>query len=191
MSVMPPVSPHKILIPEPEAGGALQFTIQPAQVYVLGFAPETSTIEKDGQDVRVLCENGGGIVLFGFFSAISQADITLELKDGTLLSGQDLADVLVMSLKDFRTNGQQSPDVADVADTSGLVAQEQGSSVCLRLEDVLDTSPSALFEDAPTKIVVATNFVSPASPVPSPQAGAISPDDDHTAMQLFLQRMDM
>ena len=173
---MTPVSPHKILIPEPEAGRSLQFTILPAQVYVLGFAPETSTIEKDGLDVQVLCENGGRVVLFGFFSAIAQADITLELKDGTLLSGQDLADVLAMSLKDFRTNGQQDLDVADAAGT------------CLRLEDVLGTSPLALFEGAPTEVVVATNS---ASPVASPQAGPISPTDDPAAMLLFLQRVDM
>ena len=211
---MSSASPHKVLIPEPEAGGALQLTIQPAQVYVLGFAPETSTIEQDGQDVRVLCENGGRIVLYGFFPAISQADITLELKDGTLISGQDLADVLAMSLMDFRTNGQPDLNVA-VTDAAGLAAQEQDS--CLRLEDVLDTSSPSLFEDAPSKTVhnghesgpdtggaganawlglgtvVATNSVSPVSSIASvlPQAGPVSPDEAYAAMLLSLQRMDM
>jgi len=204
---MSSVSPHKILIPEPKAGSALHFTIQPAQVYVLGFAPETSTIEQDGQDVRVLCENGGSIVLYGFFSAISQADITLELKDGTLISGQDLADVLAMSLMDFKTDGQLDLNVA-VVDAAGVA--------CLRLEDVLDTSPPSLFEDAPLKIarnghesvtdpganagfgpgtIVALNSVSsmavsPVAPVPSP-TGPISPDEAQAAMLLSLQRMDM
>jgi len=202
MSAMSSANPHKILIPEPEAGDALQFTIQPAQVYVLGFAPETSTIEQDGQNVRVLCENGGRIVLYGFFSAISQADITLELKDGTLISGQDLADVLAMSLKDFRTNGQ--PDLA-VADAAGAY---------LRLEDVLDTSSPSLFIDAPSKTggngyesgpdtgrdaeaepgtIVARNSVGSVNSVASvlPQAGPVSSDEAYATMLLSLQRMDM
>jgi len=180
---MSSASPHKILIPEPDAGGALQFTIQPAQVYVLGFAPETSTIEQDGQDVRVLCENGGRIVLYGFFSAISQADITLELKDGTLISGQDLAEVLAMSLKDFKTQGQPDQPDLNVANAAGAATQEQAP--LLRLEDVLETPSPAFFEDTASKTAAAVNSV---GIVP---ASSVASDDIHTAMLLSLQRMDM
>jgi hypothetical protein len=193
---MPEESAHRIMIPEPEAGHVLHFTMQPAGVYVLGFAPETSTIEQDGQDVQVLCENGGRIVLYGFFSAISQADITLELQDGTLISGQDLADVLAMSLKDFKTQGQQDLNVA-VVDAAGLVAEENGPSTGhLRMEDVLDTSPPVSFEGLPLEtvrsghdsaagsgVVFAKNFV-------TPQAGPVTPDELFEPVLLTLQRTD-
>jgi hypothetical protein len=190
---MPEEGAHKILIPEPEAGSALYFTIQPAQVYLLGFAPERSTIEQDGQDVRVLCENGGRIVLHDFFSAISQEDITLELRDGTLISGKDLAEVLAMSLKDFQTQGD-SDFTAAVVDAAGLVVEEKGVSTrCLRLEDVLDTSPPSLFATLPVEIVrgehnsgavIAIKFV-------APPGESITPDEASASLLLSLQRMDM
>ena len=197
---MPSVSVHKILIPEPEAGSYLHLTILPDQVYLLGFAPETATIVQDGRDVRVLCENGGRIVLQDFFPAVAQGDITLELQDGTLISGQALAEVLAMSLRDFRTDGQ--PDlVASAVDMAGASAQS-GPAGTLCLGDVLDVSPPVLFECSPTRAgeaghsgnapAVGSGLASGtivASHSVSSLAGTAVTDD--AVMLLALQRMDM
>jgi|GEM_PF-4313168 len=194
---MPEENTHRIMIPEPEAGHVLHFTVQPAGVYLLGFALETSTVEKDGPDVRVLCENGGRIFLHGFSPAVSQEDITLELRDGTLISGRDLAEVLAMSPRDFRTDGQS--DLTAVAvDAAGLAAEEHAPSAGhLRMEDVLDTAPPLPFADLPLEAVhsghdsaLGSGAVFATSSV-TPPAGPVTPDEPFESVLLALQRMDI
>jgi hypothetical protein len=197
MSAMPEENAHRVMIPEPEAGRILHFTMQPAGVYLLGFAPEKSTIEQDGQDVRVLCENGGRIFLHGFFPAVSQEDITLELGDGTLISGRDLAEVLAMSPKDFRTDSQSDLTVASVDAAALVVEKNPPPAGHLRMEDVLDTSPPVPFGDLPLKAAPGghdsaadSGAVFAINSVSSP-AGPITPDEPFESVLLALQRMDM
>ena len=192
---MPEESAHKILIPEPETGRVLHLTMQSARLYLLDFTLETSTIEQEGRDVRVLCENGGSIVLHDFFSAIAQEDITLELRDGTLISGQDLAEVLAVCLKDFHTKGHL-PLTAMAVDAADLAGEGKNASASLSLTDVLDASPPSLFALLPSETarggqdfaagsgsLVAINSI-------DLSAGASMSDECLASALLLLQRMD-
>lgn len=159
---MPGEDANKVVIPEPEAGKTLYFTMQPDQTYLLGFAPETSTIERNGQDVQVLFDNDSRIILHDFFFAATRHTITLELRDGTLISGRDLAEALAMSLTDFRTDGLPGGDVTDMAcSAAGATGPEavfplpaadavSDGGRMIRPEDVLDTAPQSLFDTAQT-----------------------------------------
>ena len=194
---------NKILIPEPEAGRSLHVTMRADQVYLLGFSPETSTFEHIGQDVRVEFENGADITLHAFFSVAEQKDFILELRDGTQISGRDMAEALAFSLKDFHTDGAPLAMSGGCPFTTGIAAQDpvfqaeagKREGRTLRLEDVLDAGPPALFAEAPPACRPGEMFsASSAAPseadaASSPGQGAPGEDVDSTLLALL--RIDM
>ena len=137
----------KVIIPVPDAGRSLLFVVQADTVYLLGFSPDAATFDQVGGDVKIVFDNGGEIVLQDFFPVAEAREFTLELQDGTLISGRELASVLAMSLKDFHTDGAD----AYAQETSGALFPPGGAKTAcppgaaLRTEDLLDGPEQELF----------------------------------------------
>ena len=136
----------KVIIPVPDAGSSLLFAMQADTVYLLGFSTETATFDQVGADVKVVFDNGGEIILQNFFPVVETRDFTLELQDGTLISGRDMASVLAMSLKDFHTDGADSyAQGTSDAFPSGDTETACPPGVALRTEDLLEGPEQELF----------------------------------------------
>lgn len=100
---------HIIQLSRPHSGNALREGMEPGLCHRLDFFPEEATFESDGPDLRLNFDDGATLTLTGFFSILEQGDFTLELPDGTLLSGKDVVESLTLVLEDFHT------DAADAA----------------------------------------------------------------------------
>lgn len=149
-------SDSKITLARPEAGQTLQVAVLPGRTYVLEFEPETASYDLRDENIRLCFEDGAVLSLNGFFQATAQSDITLELRDGTLFSGKDVAEALTMDLTDFHTDntgGEKTalePGAPSAAawDTDGLGNLLEsggapahlcdGHSVCTLFDEALD-----------------------------------------------------
>ena len=95
----------KVTLDKPAPGETAQISIEPGHVYVLGFYLDITTFTDDGRDIRILFDDGSHMVLRDFFSAAKTGDFYLELPDGAMLLGKDIADAMSYKLEDFQPSG--------------------------------------------------------------------------------------
>lgn len=92
------------MLHKPEAGRTLQVSVHPDRTYLLDFFTDTVTFDQKNADVCLFFEDGARILLHDFLRVTAHDDFTLELPDGTELSGRDVADAMNMALQDFHTD---------------------------------------------------------------------------------------
>jgi hypothetical protein len=126
-------SASKFIVHRPAAGLSVSVETRPGSVYHLDFDHgEADSYGKDGPNLELFFPDGGVLTLQGFCLATANADIILELVDGTQLSGAEVVEVLSMSLQDFHTNALLTPAAGEAAMSAG--------GELPRLEELLDCS---------------------------------------------------
>jgi hypothetical protein len=110
----------KVLLSKPLGGETVQVAIRPGCVYLLDFSPDESVWERTENDFLIRFDDVPGVmVLRRFFAASDGAeDFFLELRDGSVLSGRDTAEVFSQNLQDLHTDAAGS--VADAAGGDSL-----------------------------------------------------------------------
>lgn len=91
-------------IQKPAAGQTQEVNVLPGGNYVLGFSLDAATFDSHDGDVRVDFDDGAVISLHDFMRASEKEDFTLELPDGTRLSGKDVAEMFSLVLQDIQTD---------------------------------------------------------------------------------------
>lgn len=94
----------KIVLHRPESGQTSQVAMLPGQTYMLDFDLDATTFDRQDADMRLNFDDGAILDLGGFFSAPDTGDFTLQLRDGTLLSGRDVVEALTLAIQDFHTD---------------------------------------------------------------------------------------
>ena len=125
-------SASKFTVQKPAAGLSVHVSTRPGNIYRLDFDHAEATFEQSGPNMLLTFPDGAILTLQGFCLATASKDITLELADGTQVSGAEVAEALSMSLQDFHTNAQCATGVGEAA------AFAKGELP--RLEDLLDCS---------------------------------------------------
>ncbi|MDR0826946.1 MAG: hypothetical protein LBN33_03585 [Desulfovibrio sp.] len=92
---------EKIRIPKPQAGQAVQIGMRSGQTYLLDFEFDAADVQPGDRDVRISFDDGAILFLKGFFPALDGGDFALQLPDGALLSGKDMAEALTLVVGDF------------------------------------------------------------------------------------------
>ena len=96
----------KITVLKPDSGSESTVAIQHGQTYVFDFFPEVASTECEGKDVRLVFDDGARILLQNFLSEASAGEFYLELPDGSLLLGKDVAEALSLALQDLIPSAQ-------------------------------------------------------------------------------------
>jgi hypothetical protein len=133
-------SASKIVVPRPEAGLSVQIPVWPGNIYALDFDHLDAFFDQDGQNMQLSFPDGALLTLQGFCNATASDDITLELQDGTQISGIDLVETLSMPLQDIHTD---APFAAEAGGAATVIPS--GGATGFSSEDAgyCDASPSA------------------------------------------------
>ena len=97
---------NKVLLSKPAPGETAEIFVNDGCIYVLNFYLDTTTLEHDGNDVMIHFEDGADMMLRNFFTASVTGGFYLELPDGLLLLGKDMAETLDYALENFKPGGQ-------------------------------------------------------------------------------------
>lgn len=184
---MAALSEHTVQLAKPGAGSALQESMAPGVRHLLDFYPEQASFEKRGPDLHLVFDDGAALTLTGFFSVLEQGDFTLELPDGTLLSGLAVEEALTMVLEDFHTNtvtqDNQSPDTGDGDNLPFALHEDHPVLFCHESCGLLDDNISLPGAPDPHFDL----HMTPLRPLPSltsPQAPPALPDSSFLRPQL-------
>ncbi|MDL2266526.1 hypothetical protein LJC46_00875 [Desulfovibrio sp. OttesenSCG-928-G15] len=146
-------------IQKPAAGTSVKVDVHPGGVYVFGFSLDSATFDQQGEDVQVDFDDGAILSLHGFVPASVKEDFTVELEDGTQLSGRDMAEMFSFVLQDFHTDASavgvegmdpmpssdgKEDDFASLIESAGAGMAPLCHSVCeISLEHPLSELPMA------------------------------------------------
>ncbi len=124
-------------VQQPNAGQVITVVVEPGQTVQFAFDLTDVTVDRDGDDLVLLLENGGKIVLDGF-AATSESDNPPQIvsSDGSIYAG----DVLVAQL----TNGELETfgDAAPSSDGQSVYNDDGGDALAgLNAEGPLDPTP--------------------------------------------------
>lgn len=93
----------KQLLYKPEAGKTAQCAVQHGHVYVLDFDTSDVTFARSDGDLTMAFDDGSHLILRDFYNESLIGDLYLELPDGAVLSGRDVAEAMDLVPEDFIT----------------------------------------------------------------------------------------
>lgn len=140
----------RVPLPKPQAGETASYTVQHGNVYVLGFEPGDTMFVRDNEDMRIMFEDGASLRLQNFFSETLQGPLDLELPDGIVVSGRDVAEAMSIVLDDFQT-GEASlnsalPSSTDFFEGFGAQHSEHDGMARPELDIVSPSTASSIFD---------------------------------------------
>jgi hypothetical protein len=106
----------------PGAGGEMRLEVAADMTFQLDGSMDAATLARQGDDLVFSFENGGSVVLTGFFEGETGLRLGFEKQDGTLLTGKDFLTALAPDLVPAAGEGaagQQGSGVGDYADDAG------------------------------------------------------------------------
>ena len=120
----------KVTLAKPTPGETVRIPMQTGHVYILDFYLDITTFSDDGRDIRIQFDDGSDMLLQDFFTVAKTGDFYLELPDGVMLLGKDIADAMSYKLEDFHpSNGHfYSDDAHCVPWPSGLRTEDRPAS---------------------------------------------------------------
>ena len=92
----------EVALAKPEDAAVVAVSIEPDHMYVLQFDPgHVNFARSDDADLTVSFDNNSSLVLRDFFSVAEAGEFYLTTQEGDVLSGKDLAGMMLLDLQDI------------------------------------------------------------------------------------------
>ena len=91
----------EVALAKPEDVAVATVPIAPGHMYVMQFDPGHVNFARSDDDLTVSFDDNSSLVLRDFFSTAETGEFYLSTQEGDVLSGKDLAGMMLMNLQDI------------------------------------------------------------------------------------------